>query len=159
MKYLNKWRLIYLKLIRINDSPLKISLGLAIGVFTGIIPGIGPIAALVLAVIFRVNRAASLLGSLLTNTWLSITTFLLAIKIGSAVMGLRQQEVFIAWANFLKDFHFLDLFKLSVSRIIFPVIAGYFIIALCAGLTVYLASLLVLSRMKRRRAGYGKFFL
>jgi uncharacterized protein (DUF2062 family) len=42
---------VYLKLFRINDSPLKIALGFGLGVFVGVMPGIGPVIALLLALI------------------------------------------------------------------------------------------------------------
>jgi uncharacterized protein (DUF2062 family) len=102
------FRLLYIKLFKINDSPQRIALGLGLGVFLGIIPGTGPLAALFLALLFRVNRASALLGSLLTNTWLSIVTFLLAIKVGSFIMRLNWQSVYA-----------------DISKAILPLIVGY----------------------------------
>ncbi|MCG2713658.1 MAG: DUF2062 domain-containing protein [Candidatus Omnitrophica bacterium] len=65
---------IFAKLFKINDSAGKIALGVGLGVFAGLLPGTGPAAALLLALVFRANRAAALLGSLITNTWLSVVT-------------------------------------------------------------------------------------
>jgi uncharacterized protein (DUF2062 family) len=76
-------KVVYLKLFRINDSPLKIALGFGLGVFIGVMPGVGPVIALLLAFLFRVNRASALLGSILFNTWVGLIALLLAIKIGS----------------------------------------------------------------------------
>lgn len=135
-------RLLYLKLFLINDTAQRIALGLGLGVFLGILPGTGPIAALFLAYLLRVNRAAALLGSLLTNTWLSIATFLLSIKLGSLIMGLSWKGVQSEWFAFWKDFHWLHLFKLSVLKIILPVLIGYLIVAFCLGLIVYLITLI-----------------
>ena len=132
------FKLLYLKLFRINDTPQKIAAGLGLGVFSGIFPGTGPIAALFLAFVFRVNRAASLIGSLLTNTWLSFVTFILSIKTGSAILGLSWQEIYNEWNSLLKGFHWQGLFKSSVLKIILPVALGYLIIALSAGLLTYL---------------------
>lgn len=137
------FRLIYRKLFRINDTPQKIALGFGVGVILGILPGMGPLAALFLAFVLRVNRAAALLGSLLTNTWLSIATFLLSIKVGSAIMKLDWQSVRNDWAALLKDFRWLNLFKLSILKIILPVILGYFIVAFCLGLLAYLITRLI----------------
>ena len=144
-------KLIYIKLFRINDSPQKIAQGFGLGVFLGILPGTGPIAALFLAVLLKVNRISALLGSLLTNTWLSVLTFLLSIKLGSAIMGLNWQDTYNNWTSFLKNFSFSGLFKLSVLKIILPVIIGYFIIASCAGLLAYLAMVIIFKRFPRRR--------
>lgn len=143
-------RLIYLKLIRINDSPLRISIGFAIGVFTGIMPGAGPLAALGLALIFRVNRAASLIGSLLTNTWLSIITLLLAVKTGAALTGLKEEEAFRGWANFLGHFQPSSIFKLSALKIIFPIIAGYVILGFGAGILAYVICIVILKLIRKK---------
>lgn len=141
--------LLYLKLVKIDDSPPKVSLGLALGVFSGIIPGTGPVAALFLAFILRANRTAALLGSLLTNTWLSVILFLFSVKAGAAVMQLNREEVYYNWSRFLKDFHLLDLFKLSALQVILPVIIGYFIVAFCSGFLSYLITLIILHCTKK----------
>lgn len=140
------------KLFNINDTPQRIALGAGLGVFTGIIPGTGPIAALFLAMLFRVNRAAALLGSLLTNTWLSLVTFFLSIEIGSAIFGMKWRDVYNNWILFFKDFRWVRLFELSTFNIILPVILGYFIVALSLGFLVYLTTLIVLKKFKPNEA-------
>lgn len=142
------FKLIYVTLFRINDTPQKIALGLGMGVFLGILPGTGPIAALFLASVLRVNYASALLGSLLTNTWLSIVTILLSIKVGSAIMKLSWHGVHKDWILFLADFHWSNLLKLSILKIILPVIVGYFVVAFCLGLAVYLITVVVLTRIR-----------
>jgi hypothetical protein len=141
-------KLIYLKLFRINDTPQKIALGLGLGVFLGILPGTGPLAALFMAFVLRVNRAGALLGSLLTNTWLSIVTFLLSIKIGSAILKNDWQEVHNRWLSFLKEFRWPVLFKISILKIILPVIVGYFVVAFCLGFLVYLIALIAITQIR-----------
>ena len=140
------------KLFNINDTPKRIALGAGLGVFTGILPGTGPIAALFLAMFFRVNRAAALLGSLLTNTWLSLVTFFLSIEIGSAIFRMKWRDVYNNWILFFKDFRWMRLFELSIFKIILPVIIGYFIVAFCLGFLVYLATLIVLKKFKPNEA-------
>jgi uncharacterized protein (DUF2062 family) len=148
-------RFIYLKLFRINDSPQKIAQGFGLGVFLGILPGTGPIAALFLAFILRVNRIGALLGSVLTNTWLSFLIFPLSIKVGSIIMDLRWQEVNSNWLRFLKEFRFRDLCKLSVLKIILPVIVGFFVIAFCLGLLTYLIALIILKQTRKYGDRHG----
>jgi len=143
---------LYIKIFRIHDTPQKIALGLGLGVFTGLVPTIGPLTALFLAFIFRANRASALLGSLLTNTWLSLLTLLLSIKVGSVIMRVEWLEVYKNWGLVLKDFHWAHLFKLSIFKIILPVIVGYLAIALCLGLLTYLAALIILNLRKERNA-------
>ena len=141
---------LYIKLFKINDSPQRIALGLGLGVFAGIIPGTGPLFALFLAFIFRVNRASALLGSLLTNTWLSIVTFLLAIKVGSGILKINWQEVHKGWVLLFERFNWQDLFKLSVLKAVFPVVVGYIIIAFCLGVFAYLITWVIIVRVKRK---------
>jgi len=142
------FNLLYIKLFKINDSPQKIALGLGLGVFSGILPGTGPLAALFLAFCLRANRASALIGSLLTNTWLSFATFLLAIKLGSGLFGISWQQLYLDWVYFLKGFNWSVLFKLSILKIILPVLVGYLLIAFCLGLIVYLTTLLALVVLK-----------
>lgn len=144
------FNLLYTKLFKLNDSPQKIALGLGLGVFTGILPGAGVLASLFLAALLRANRASALLGCLLTNTWLSFVTLLLAIKLGSKLFGISWQQLYQHWVAFLKGFTWSGLFKLSILEIILPVIAGYFLLAFCFGLLVYLTALLTLSFFNAR---------
>ena len=142
------FRLVYLKLCRINDSPQRIALGFGLGVFLGILPGTGPVAAFVLAFIFRVNRASSLVGALLTNTWLSIVTLVFSIKIGSFIMGLDWQKEYAFYKELFRNIHGLDLLKLSVLKIFLPAVLGYFVVSVCLGFMAYVASLIVLHCVK-----------
>jgi uncharacterized protein (DUF2062 family) len=150
-KILRSFKRLYLKLVRINDSPQKIALGFGSGVFLGILPGTGPIAALILAALLRINKAAALLGSLLTNTWLSLVTFLLSIRVGSAILNVDSQKVYQDWKLFLRDFHWINLFKLSVLKIILPVLCGYLIVGFFAGLLVYVVTLIILKIIKKKK--------
>jgi uncharacterized protein (DUF2062 family) len=144
-------KFLYLKMFRIHDTPQRVSLGFGLGVFTGILPGMGPIAALVLAAIFRVNKAAALLGSILTNTWLSVVTIVLSIKIGAAIMGLEWHEVLNTWHQLLRDFHWKQLLESSVLKMMLPVLAGYLILSLCLAFIVYITALSILVFLKRSK--------
>lgn len=139
---------LYLKLFKINDTPQKIALGLGLGVFAGIFPGTGPAASLFLAFIFRVNRASALIGSLLTNTWLSVVTFLLAIKLGAVMFGIQWQDIQNNGTSLIKHFNWINLFKLSTLKVFLPVMAGFTVISFCFGLLVYLISLAVIIKVR-----------
>jgi uncharacterized protein (DUF2062 family) len=147
------FKLLYLKLFRINDTPRRIAIGLGLGVFSGVLPGTGPVAALGLAFIFRVNRASALLGSIVTNTWLSIPAFLLSLKMGAVLTGLSYQDVRMQWELFLKDFRWGQLLGISVYGIIWPILVGYFAVAACIGFLCYVVSLVAVTYFKRRDKG------
>jgi uncharacterized protein (DUF2062 family) len=143
-------KFLYLKLFKINDSPQRIALGFGIGAFCGIMPAMGPLVSIFLALTFRVNRASALLGSLLTNTWLSLLAFILSIQIGSAIMGMNYKDVYRAWLALFRNFRWPELFKLSTLDITLPVILGYLVISFCMAVAVYLITLLVLIIVKKK---------
>ena len=155
-KIINKislfFKLLYEKLVKINDTPQKIALGIGLGVFSGIFPGTGPLAALFLSFIFRANRLAALVGSLLTNTWLSFVVVIPAVKLGSLIFKIQWQELHRDWVVFLKGFHLFALFKLSFLKIVLPAIAGFLIVAFCLGLLVYLITLIIILKVRAKRA-------
>ncbi len=141
---------IVFELFRIDDSDQKIALGVGLGVFLGFIPGTGPAAALFLSVLFKINRAAALFGSMLTNTWLSLLTFVFAIKAGSVVLGRHWQDVYRNAHGLIADFHWSGFFKLSFLDVILPILVGYLIIGLFIGLSAYIVTLLLIRKCLRR---------
>ncbi len=137
------------KLIGISDHPQKIAIGLGLGAFLGVLPGVGPLTALALAAFFKVNKASALLGVLITNTWLTFVTFVLSIKLGSAIMHLDWHQLYQEWLLFIKHFHWSDLFKTAILKMVFPVVVGYLIIGFVFGLCIYLVSLVIIARFKK----------
>lgn len=152
-KILDFFKSIYRKIFLIDDTPQKVSLGFGLGVFLGIFPGTGPIAALVLAAIFKVNRAAALIGCLLTNTWISVVTFLLSIKVGAVIMRVDWQELYRQCSIYFKNFKFFDLFRASILKIILPVAIGYILVGLAFGFLAYLIVLIALKLTKAVKRG------
>ncbi len=144
-----KW--LYMQLAVINDTPQKIALGLGLGVFLGIIPGAGPIAALVLSSLLKINRAAALLGSLLTNTWISIAAFLFAVKIGAAVTGQDMESVRSSWNALMADFHWNSFFEAAAMKVLFPILMGFFIAALIAAVLAYIIAIIVVKNINKHR--------
>ena len=148
---IKKWfRGIYHQLVGINDTPQRKALGLGIGVFLGIFPGMGPIAALVAAFIFKVNRAAALLGSVLTNTWFSLVTLGLAVEIGSRILGEDGKHIKEVWNNLFKDFHWQKLTESQGREALLAILAGFVIVAFAIGVVVYLAALFILLEREKR---------
>lgn len=143
-------KFIYFALVQINDTPQKIALGLGLGVFSGVLPGTGVAAALFLSFLFRANRASAIIACSLTNTWLSILTFVLAIKAGSGILGIDWHNIQQDWNYFLSRFNWLDLLKTSALKVILPVIIGYLLVGLCLGLITYSIALMVAYKIKAK---------
>jgi len=137
------------KLVGISDHPQRIAMGLGLGAFLGVLPGVGPLTALALAAFFKVNKASALLGVLITNTWITFATFVLSIKLGSVIMKLDWHQLHQEWMYFIKHFHWSDLLKAAVLKMVLPVVIGYLIIGLLFGLVVYVVSLIIITRFKK----------
>ena len=140
---------IYDQFVKINDTPQKIALGFGLGVFLGILPGAGPIASVVLSTFFKLNKIAALTGSLLTNTWLSVVTFLLAAKLGALATHQDWSMVYGQTKGLIKNFHWRDLFNISFLQIAKPLLIGYFIVGLVIGLLSYLLCLFLLKKRNK----------
>jgi uncharacterized protein (DUF2062 family) len=127
----------YHKLICLDDSPHRIAAGFAIGVFLGILPAAGPMAAVVVAWVFRANRVAAFVGGFFTNTWLSVLTFVVAIKIGAFVTGTHFHRVYNDCKELMKHFNWHELLDESILQILKPVFAGYALVGAVAGVAAY----------------------
>jgi len=146
-------KFIYLKIVQINDTPHKISLGLAIGVILGVIPGTGPLAAFIISFLLKANPMAAILGSLCVNTWFSVVILIPAIKITSFIFKLNWQQIYAEGMKVLPYFRWQDILKLSIYRILLPILVGYAIIAVGLGLIVYIVSMVVLKRQQKWKLG------
>jgi uncharacterized protein (DUF2062 family) len=140
---------IYHQLVEIDDTPQKISGGVGLGVFLGVLPGTGPIAAITLAVVFKLNRAAALSGSLLVNTWINFVIFPLAVKLGSIALRLDWRVVYAAVAGLFRDFHWGKFLTLVFTESFFAVFLGYVILGLFAGVLAYFLTLAALAGKRK----------
>ena len=134
-----------------NDNPYKIAAGFGLGVFTGVMPGIGPLVALALAALLRVNKASALLGSFITNTWISFLVLLLAFKTGAVLFGVNLQGLRQEWVRLWESFNWAHLCSMSVLRIFIPVITGYLLIAAGCGIVSYAVLLVVIFIFKKMK--------
>ena len=147
---------LYHQLVEINDTPHRKAGGLAVGVFTGLLPAMGPVAALVISTILRVNRAAAIVGSLLTNTWISLLTFVLAIKLGSFLTGGNWREHYGKVKELFKHFDWRNIFDPDILDILKPMVLGYLIIGAVFAAFVYVIAYFVLkSRDQKRKEHHG----
>ena len=141
----------YKQLVGINDTPHRKAMGLAIGVFLGVFPGLGPAAAVLLAWIFRANKAAAFLGGLVTNTWMSFVTLALAIQVGSGIVGKNHEELKKSWRDIVKDFHWDKIFNPSLWKVVFPILVGFVVVSFCIAVVVYILSYFILSFWDKKR--------
>lgn len=152
----------YLRLLRIDDDPRTIAMGMAVGVFLGVFPtfGLGAVLAYILAVIFRFNRAAAIIGSLIMNP---LTTPLF--WSGSAILGtllvggdwhrtVQAVEIFsktFSPENFLTKELWLILAG-AARKSLYVYLVGNTILAILFAILSYFLTLQLTMAYRRRKA-------
>ena len=125
------------KLISIEDTPQRKALGLGLGVFLGNFPGVGPLAAWMGAYLLKVNQAAALVGSFLTNTWLTFFTLILSAKLGSFLRGEDWQQVEKNLNDILHNLSWQKLSSPIVFNTVISILLGYLVVSLILGILAY----------------------
>lgn len=85
--------------LRFDDPPWRLALSLAVGVFISFTPfyGLQTLLSIALAVVFRLNRAATVAGAWLNLPWFAPLIYAGAVKLGTALVpgleGLRGLSI------------------------------------------------------------------
>lgn len=89
------FRYIYLRLVRVGGDPVHVALGFSLGVFLGVFPtfGLGIPLTLLLASLFRWNRVAATLGSLVMNPLTTPFFWSLSGTVGAAIFQADARKV------------------------------------------------------------------
>lgn len=137
-KFISKIKNFFLQFFTLKDSPHNIAGGVALGVFMGIVPGEGVMSTLVVASIFKLNKASATIGVLATNMWGTVVALPLATFVGGFLFGISPSHLS---AEFNQTYH-LGL-KFFLSKAIFfdlalPLIVGFVISAGTIALIFYL---------------------
>ena len=75
-------------LVHLDDRPWRIALSLAVGVFISFTPfwGVQTILSLVVAAVFRLNKAATLTGTWINLPWFAPFVYAGALRLGSMIL-------------------------------------------------------------------------
>ncbi len=126
------YRKLLKQIISLNDSPHKIALSFAVGVYISISPffGFHTILAILLSVLFRLNKIATIAGSWMNNPWTLAPVYYIDFKLGSFFLGNHvkfniKPFTFEHYLNGGKDV-FFDIFVGSVIFGIFVSVVTYF---------------------------------
>ncbi len=125
--WLNK---LYAELTTVQESPHRVALSFSIGIFLGILPFTGILAAIFIAIYFKLNKAAAILGSAITNTWLGIIVLGLAVQLGAAISGADWQALQGQVDNVIKNFSWKTLQQVDILPLLGSVALGYMLISL-----------------------------
>lgn len=145
---IQKIKSFFLHFFTLDDTPHHIAGGLALGVFLGILPGEGLATTLIIATLFKLNRASATAGVLATNMWGTLVTLPLATVIGGFLFGLDPAQLS---TEFERTYHLG--FKFFLSKAIFfdlalPLILGFIVVAGLIAAAFYLTVFLLLKYKK-----------
>ena len=126
---------LYDEFVLMKDTPHNIALGFAVGVFLGILPFTGVLAAIGVALFFRLNKAGAILGSALTNTWVSFLILAAAIQLSCGFLGLSAQQVQLRILDLFKNFSWLKVS--GIWEILLSVAAGFLILSILLSMLSY----------------------
>jgi len=141
--------------LRLDDPPHRIALALAVGVFVSCTPfwGFQTILAVLIAMLLRLNRAATVAGAWLNLPWFAPFVYAASIKVGEALlpagravatplMDLVRQPGGLSWPSILDWLHGVSI----------ALLLGSVVIGVAAGAVTYLVAFGLIAR---RRAGRG----
>lgn len=140
-------------LLHLDDPPRRLAIALAVGVFISCTPflGLQTLLAVAVAAAFRLNRAATLLGTWLNLPWFAPLVYGAAIKIGFVVApGLSEADA-ASWDLLLRNPGALSWATvwswLRGSSL--PLLVGSTIVGLVAAAVTYAVAFCALSRRRR----------
>ena len=137
-------------LLHVEDSPSRVALAFALGVFIAFFPllGIHTGLAIVIAIAFRLNKTAILVGAWTNNPWTIAPMYSAGTLLGCFVLGVSPTSLGeIDWA--LHGRAFYQSLAAGLRPLILPFVVGNFVLGAAAALASFLALRWILTRRKR----------
>jgi len=142
--------------LRLDDPPWRGALALAVGVFISCTPfwGLQTLLSLLVATIFRLNRAVTVTGAWLNLPWFAPVVYGFALQIGALVLpdlhGADVAEIveLLRMSSALSAADMLELFR-SVSL---ALLIGTAAVGTVAGALTYVGALVFLKRIRAARS-------
>jgi hypothetical protein len=138
-------------LLQLDDTPHRIALAFGIGVWLAFFPilGIHTGLALVIAYLFRLNRAAMIVGVYVSNPWTLAPLYMAGTLVGCAIFGVSNEGLnAIDWHLHGRAFYHA-LFE-SLRPYVWPFVVGNTLLGVLGGIVGYVVLREIL---ERRRAG------
>jgi len=146
---LNALRKLILSLARVPDTPQRTALSYAIGVFWSFSPflGLHTVLAIGTALVFRLNRLATLMGVWTNLPWIVIPYYALATWVGMKILG-TNGITFPAVG--LSDLYSAEFWEWLASqwKLLIPAVVGSSVLALALSIAAYPAALFIIRRYR-----------
>jgi uncharacterized protein (DUF2062 family) len=150
--------------LRLEDAPWKIALGLAVGVFISCTPfyGLHTLMAILTAVVLRLNKVSTITGAWLNLPWFAPFLYGFSLKVGEFILGDTEGLPGLSGKGLgelaaqIRPFLSLDKLGegfLASSKLMFtaskPLLVGTTVIGLAAGVVTYIVALETVRRIRR----------
>ncbi len=138
-------------LLQVEDAPSRVAAAFAIGVFIAFVPilGIHTGVALLIALRFRLNKVAILLGAWVNNPWTLTPMYTAGTLLGCALLGASPGSLgAIDWK--LSGRAFYASLLAGVRPLLLPFVVGNLVLGAAAGGATFLVLRRVLGRRTRR---------
>ena len=140
--------------LRLDDRPSRVALGLAVGVFISCTPfyGLQTLLSLAVATVFRLNKAATVTGTWLNLPWLAPFVYGVALHVGGLIVTDPQGVDAAAFAELLRTSS-----RLSATNVIqllrdvsLALLIGTAVVGALAGVVTYVVAFVLLRRRRAR---------
>jgi uncharacterized protein (DUF2062 family) len=143
------------QLLQLDDTPHRLALAFGLGVWLAFFPilGVHTILALLIAFVFRLNRAALLVGVYVSNPWTLAPLYMAGTVLGCEIFGVSSAELTsVDWSLHGRAFY-RALFE-SLRPYVWPFVVGNTVLGVAGGIVGYVVLREVLER--RRAAGAAR---
>ena len=143
-------------LLQVDDTPHRIALAFGIGVWLAFFPilGIHTGLALLIAFLFRLNRAAMIVGVYVSNPWTLAPLYMAGTALGCEMLGVSSEGLaVIDWG--LHGRAFYRALLESLRPFVWPFVVGNTVLGVLGGLVGYVVLRTVLERRRGGRVPEG----
>ncbi len=141
-------------LLHLEDTPHRTAVAFGLGLWLAFFPilGIHTGLALLIAFLFRLNRAALLVGVYFSNPWTVAPLYIAGTMLGCAVLGVPTDALEqIDWE--LHGLEFYRALAVHLRPFLWPFVVGNTALGVLAGLIGYVALRFVLERRRTAQTG------
>ena len=141
------------QLLQLDDTPHRTALAFGIGVWLAFSPllGLHTVLALLIAFLFRLNRAAILVGIYINNPWTLAPLYTAGTVVGCEILGVSSAELTsIDWHLHGRAFY-RALFE-NLRPFVWPFVVGNTVLGVAGGIVGYVVLREILERRRAARA-------
>ena len=140
----------------IDGSPPRVAAAFGIGVFIAFFPilGIHTGLALGIALLFRLNKVAILVGAWTNNPWTIAPMYSAGTLVGCALLGIAPvSPAGVDWS--LKGRAFYSALATTLEPLVWPFVVGNLVLGTLAGIVAFLLLRSLLARRRAASTGTG----